>query len=135
MSPGEAGLIAYSWKRVGPVADRAAGLFYDCLFDIAPATRANFAADQMPWLRRDLISGIDAAVAELAGPAQPRHLRPAPPPARDLLLGAEAPAAVDALASALATVLGRDWTPEHDTAWRAAGPHIVSALRPAPRAA
>jgi nitric oxide dioxygenase len=132
MEPTEAGLVTYSWKRAGPVSERVAGLFYDRLFEIAPAARAQFLADQMPALRRALIGGIDQAVARLGLPVPRGAARPAPD---DPLLGVATDQALAALVGTLKAVLGREWTPPHEAAWRALGPGILDRLRPAAVAA
>jgi len=124
-------LVTTSWQRVGPVADRAANIFYDRLFDIAPATRAHLAPEELPALRRALIRRIDAAIA-------PRHPRAVALPVespRDVLLGAPPEAGIEALLSTLREVLGAEWTHEHAAAWVAATPRLVEALRPASAAA
>jgi nitric oxide dioxygenase len=130
MQSSQAGLVTYSWKRVGPLAERVAGLFYDRLFEIAPAARAQFQADQMPALRRALIGGIDQGIARLGRPAM-RGAAPFAAAQDDPLLGAATDQALAALLGTLHAVLGRDWTPPHEAAWRALGPCILDRLRPA----
>jgi hypothetical protein len=125
MSPDQARLVAYSWKRVGASADRAAMLFYDRLCDTAPATRAQLAAEQMPALRRAFLARVDAAVARLAGGAAPAVAIPAGVPC-DLLLGASAEQAGAALFWTLEAVLGPEWTPLVDLAWRGAAPALLA---------
>lgn len=133
MSPDQARLLSLSWKRVGAGADRAAMLFYDRLCITVPATRAHLAPERMPALRRAFLARIDAVLARAAGGAAPGH-EPGRGP-DDLLLGAGAPEAGAALLWMLATVLGPDWTPELDLAWRAAAPALLAQLEPARAAA
>jgi len=40
MSPEQRLLVKETWKKVVPIADTAAHLFYDRLFDVDPKTRA-----------------------------------------------------------------------------------------------
>ncbi len=127
MSPEQARLVAYSWKRVGASGDRAAMLFYDRLCDTVPATRAQLAAEQMPALRRAFLARVDAAVARLAGGA-PLGAGIATGAPGDLLLGASAEQAVAALFWTLQAVLGPEWTPLADLAWRGAAPALLAEL-------
>ncbi|MBR0683524.1 hypothetical protein GXW74_23770 [Roseomonas eburnea] len=133
MAPEDARLVTYAWKRIGSHSDHAAGLFYDRLFEIAPTTHAHVSVELMPACRRDLMAGIDWAVGEIAR-ERPGTL-PGPLALRDPFLGAGTDQVVAALLWTLHTVLGRDWTPRHEAAWRAAGPAIVAALRPHPSSA
>jgi len=139
LAPEDARLVVYTWKRIGPLADRAAGLFYDRLFEITPTTRAHVSVDMMPAFRRSLMTSIDWAVNEILRSSTIASVRPglaAAPPlahdARDPFLGAAAEQASAALLWMLHAILGRDWTPRHEAAWTAAAPEIVAALRPAP---
>jgi hemoglobin-like flavoprotein len=45
MPPDEISMVQTSFKKVVPIADTAADLFYDRLFAIAPAVRSMFPAD------------------------------------------------------------------------------------------
>jgi hemoglobin-like flavoprotein len=45
MTPESKRLVQESWARVEPIADTAAGLFYDRLFEIDPALRPLFRGD------------------------------------------------------------------------------------------
>lgn len=45
MTPEQIALVQTSFKSVAPIASKAADLFYDRLFDIAPEVRAMFPAD------------------------------------------------------------------------------------------
>lgn len=132
----DADLVLYSWKRIGAAADRAAGIFYDRLFEIAPASQAHLSAEQMPASRRSLMTRIDWAISGYLLPGESAEDRDPPPPVhgapRDPFLGATAEHAVAALLGTLQSVLGAEWTPRHEAAWNEAGPAIVAALRPGP---
>lgn len=145
VSPEEAGIVLLSWKRLAASGERAAALFYDRLFDIAPETRGRLGMDQMPAYRRGMLDGMDWALAELFGPRRPPPPRqpgparpavppPAPPPVpgRDPFLGVGGGAALEALVWTFEKVLGGAWTPREAAAWAEAGPAVIAALRPPP---
>ena len=60
-------LVQDSWRQVGPVADRAAALFYDRLFELDPMLRPLF-PDDLTEQRRELTAMIDTAVQGLDKP-------------------------------------------------------------------
>ncbi len=55
-------LVQHSWASVEPIADAAAQLFYQRLFEIAPDTRQLFAATDMAAQRQKLLTTIGLAV-------------------------------------------------------------------------
>ncbi len=64
MTPQEKALVRDSFKLVVPIADQAAALFYDHLFEIAPQYRAMFKGD-MKAQGKKLMQTIGVAVAHL----------------------------------------------------------------------
>lgn len=58
-------LVQASWAQVVPIADTAAGLFYQRLFEIAPETRRLFAATDIAEQGRKLMQMITVAVRGL----------------------------------------------------------------------
>lgn len=67
MTPTQVGLVQDSWKRVAPIEDEAAQLFYGRLFELNPSLQALFKGD-MPEQRRKLMAMIGAAVESLDRP-------------------------------------------------------------------
>jgi hemoglobin-like flavoprotein len=55
-------LVQTSWQKVVPIADSAATLFYERLFEIDPSTRPLFRSTDMPGQRRKLMQVIGVAV-------------------------------------------------------------------------
>jgi hemoglobin-like flavoprotein len=55
-------LVQTSWQKVVPIADTAATLFYERLFEIDPSTRPLFRSTDMPEQRRKLMQVIGVAV-------------------------------------------------------------------------
>ena len=55
-------LLQHSWASVEPIADAAAQLFYQRLFEIAPDTRQLFATTDMAAQRQKLLTTIGLAV-------------------------------------------------------------------------
>jgi hemoglobin-like flavoprotein len=58
-------LVQASWRKVVPIADTAATLFYDRLFEIDPSVRPLFRSTDMPEQRKKLMQMIGVAVSGL----------------------------------------------------------------------
>lgn len=65
MTPEQTTIVQETWKQVAPIADRAAGLFYDRLFEIDPTTRPMFRSTDLAEQRRKLMQVLAAAVEGL----------------------------------------------------------------------
>lgn len=61
MTPEQITLVQTSWAKVAPIADQAADIFYDRLFEIAPEARPLFAED-MAKQKRALMGMLATAV-------------------------------------------------------------------------
>ena len=64
MTPDQIKLVQESFARVAPIADQAADLFYDRLFEIAPDVRSLF-PDDMAAQKRKLMQTLSTAVGSL----------------------------------------------------------------------
>lgn len=64
MTPEQIDLVKASWQRVLPIADTAADLFYDTLFQLDPALRELFTGD-LAAQKKKLMSMIGRVVASL----------------------------------------------------------------------
>ncbi|GLS17316.1 hemoglobin [Labrys miyagiensis] len=64
MTPREIDLVQTSFAKVIPIADTAAGLFYERLFEIAPEVRPMFPAD-LAEQRRKLMAALGMVVGGL----------------------------------------------------------------------
>lgn len=64
MTPEQIALVQSSWIKVAPIADQAADIFYDRLFEVAPETRPLFAED-MTRQKRALMGMLATAVNSL----------------------------------------------------------------------
>jgi hemoglobin-like flavoprotein len=121
MTPDQVTLVQRSFSKVVPIADQAALLFYDRLFEIAPQVKAMFPAD-MTEQRKKLI-GMLAAVVNGLGDL-PSILPAASALAkRHVAYGAKAehyPVVGGALLWTLEKGLGDGWTPEVAAAWTTA---------------
>jgi len=131
MAAAQAELVAYGWKRLGPVADRAANRFYDHLLGIAPAAHARLAPERMPEMRRVLVARLDAAFRPATGKPAP----PVPGAALDILLGAPPEAGLEALLRTVRDMLAAEWSDELAAAWASESPRLLRALAPASAAA
>ena len=118
MTPKTIILVQNSFRKVAPIADQAADIFYDRLFEIAPELRGMFPAE-MTGQKRKLMSTLAFAVNSL------RDLDALMPALRDLgarhngyevknehygTVGA-------ALLYTLEKGLGDAWSPELHDAW------------------
>jgi hemoglobin-like flavoprotein len=65
MLPQQKMLIQTSWAQVAPVADQAAALFYQRLFEIDPTTRGLFRGTDMVQQRKKLVQVLGVAVSSL----------------------------------------------------------------------
>jgi len=65
MTPEQKTLVKETWRQVVPIADTAAALFYDRLFEIDPKLRGLFHQTDMREQRRKLMQVIGTAVAGL----------------------------------------------------------------------
>jgi hemoglobin-like flavoprotein len=121
MTPEQVVLVQQSFAQVAPIADKAAEIFYDRLFEVAPAVKPLFSGD-MAEQRRKLMATLAAVVGGLSD--LPSVLSAASALAkRHVDYGARLehyPVVGDALLWTLARGLGPQWTPEVAAAWTAA---------------
>jgi methyl-accepting chemotaxis protein len=67
VSPDQVGLVQESWRKVLPISDTTAELFYSRLFTLDPALKPLFKGD-MRMQRRKLIAMLDTVVHGLSSP-------------------------------------------------------------------
>ena len=139
MTPADIRLVRGRFAQLAPRAPQAAAMFYDRVFERAPAVAALFRGD-MAVQGRHLMGMLAATVAGLDDlPALERML--ASLGSRHVGYGVEAShyACVGgALIDTLAATLGADFTPAHRKAWAAFYAHLAGAMQaatPAPAAA
>jgi hemoglobin-like flavoprotein len=65
MTPAQKNLVQSTWSKVVPIADTAAKMFYDRLFEIDPSTRPLFRSTDLAEQRRKLLQVLSAAIAGL----------------------------------------------------------------------
>jgi len=121
MTPDQIKLVQQSFSNVVPIADRAAILFYDRLFEIAPQVNSMFPSD-MTEQRKKLVTMLTAVIAGLDNLAS---ILPAASALakRHVAYGAKAehyPVVGAALLWTLEKGLGEGWTTEVADAWKAA---------------
>jgi nitric oxide dioxygenase len=121
MTPDQVKLVQQSFAQVAPIADTAAGIFYDRLFATAPAVKALFHGD-MAEQRRKLMATLAVVVNGLgeievvlpaASALAKRHVGYGVKPEHYDSVGA-------ALLWTLERGLGASWTSEIAAAWSAA---------------
>ena len=121
MTPDQVRLVQQSFSKVAPIADQAAMIFYDRLFEVAPTVKALFPAD-LTEQRKKLMAMLAAVVNGLS------NIESILPGAsalatRHVTYGAKAehyPVVGGALLWTLQKGLGEAWTPEVAAAWTAA---------------
>jgi hemoglobin-like flavoprotein len=122
MTPRQQNLIQTSFAQVAPIADQAAIIFYDRLFELDPSLRPMFAHTDMPAQRRNLMQTLTVVVKsidklEAIVPAVEalgrRHAGYGVQPSHFATVGA-------ALLDTLAIGLGEGFTPEVRDAWATA---------------
>jgi nitric oxide dioxygenase len=121
MTPEQVKLVQDSFAKVAPISETAAVLFYDRLFEVAPAVKSMFPAD-MTEQRRKLMATLAVVVNGLS------NLDSILPAAsalavRHISYGARAehyPVVGAALLWTLEKGLGDAWTPDVAAAWTTA---------------
>ena len=121
MTPDQAKIVQDSFAKVAPIADQAATLFYDRLFEVAPSVKAMFPPD-LTAQRKKLMATLAVVVNGLS------NLESVLPAASALAIrhvsyGAKAehyPVVGGALLWTLEQGLGEAWTAEVAAAWTAA---------------
>jgi len=121
MTPDQVKLVQQSFAGVAPISEQAAVIFYDRLFEVAPAVKAMFPAD-MTEQRKKLMATLAVVVNGLsnlesvlpaASALATRHVAYGAKPAHYPVVGA-------ALLWTLEKGLGEAWTPDVAAAWSAA---------------
>ena len=121
MTPEQIDLVQSSFAKVAPIADTAAGLFYNRLFEIAPQPKSLFHVD-MAEQGRKLMTTLGVVVNGL------KNLEAILPAAKTLAVkhvgygvtAAHYKPVGEALIWTLERGLGPDFTPEVKNAWLAA---------------
>ena len=118
MNPSQVKLVQDSFAKVAPISEQAAAIFYDRLFEVAPAVKAMFPAD-MTEQRKKLMGMLAAVVNGLtnlesilpaASALAKRHVGYGAKPEHYPVVGG-------ALLWTLEKGLGEAWTPEVAAAW------------------
>lgn len=121
MNQSQVQLVQESFSKVAPIADQAAIIFYDRLFEVAPSVRAMF-PDDMKEQRKKLMATLAVVVNGLsnlesilpaASALAKRHVDYGAKPEHYPVVGG-------ALLWTLEKGLGGAWTPEVASAWTAA---------------
>jgi hemoglobin-like flavoprotein len=121
MNPSQVKLVQESFAKVVPISEQAAVIFYDRLFEVAPAVKAMFPAD-MTEQRKKLMGMLAAVVNGLtnlesilpaASALAKRHVGYGAKPEHYSVVGG-------ALLWTLEKGLGEAWTPAVAAAWTAA---------------
>jgi hemoglobin-like flavoprotein len=124
--------VQESFEHVRPIADIAAGLFYERLFTLDPALRPMFKGD-LGEQKRKLMTALAFAVAGLDKPERmlpavrqlgQRHMGYGVQPGHYGTVGA-------ALLWTLAQGLGEQFTPDVEAAWTAAYQLLASTMQEA----
>ena len=137
MSPEQKALVKETWRKVVPMADAAARLFYDRLFAIDATARPLFKGADLAEQRRKLIQALAMVVQGLD------HLEALVPALTDLgrrhahygVTDSHYDTVGAALVWTLEQGLGSDWTPEVKAAWHGAYSVLAGVMRGAAREA
>jgi nitric oxide dioxygenase len=121
VTPEQIQLVQQSFAKVAPISEQAATIFYDRLFEVAPAVRAMF-PDDMKEQRKKLMTTLAVVVGGLsnleavlpaASALAKRHVSYGATPEHYPVVGG-------ALLFTLEKGLGDGWTPPVAAAWSAA---------------
>lgn len=133
MTPEQKRILRETWALVTPIADTAARLFYDRLFEIDPSTRPLFQDTDMAAQREKLMATLAGVVDNLD------DLEALVPAIEDLgrrhvnyrVSDAQYDSVGQALLWTLAQGLGTAWTAEAEAAWTDAYTTIAGIMRKA----
>ncbi len=134
MTSTEIALVQESFRRVIPIADEVASLFYARIFELDPHLRTRFSGD-MAEQGRKLVNLIADVAANLEQPAAivATFQQLGPANLRDAVKADHCPKVETALLWTLGKRLGPEFTPQVRAAWHAAftfGSHtVLAALR------
>src|SRR5215475_4677789 len=131
MSPEQKALVKETWRKVAPMADKAARLFYDRLFEIDATTRPLFKTTHLAEQRRKLIQALTVIVQSLD------HLEALVPTLADLgrrhaqygVTNGHYDTVGAALLWTLEQGLGSGWTPEVSAAWSSGYALLADVMR------
>ena len=121
MTPDHVKLVQNSFAEIGPIADTAAALFYNRLFEIAPEVKTLFRGDMIEQGRKLMktltivvngLGNLDSILPAASALAK-RHVAYGVRPTHYTPVG-------EALLWALERGLGSEWTPDLRSAWSAA---------------
>ncbi|HWE75745.1 MAG TPA: globin family protein [Stellaceae bacterium] len=121
MTPEQISLVQTSFAKVLPIADQAAALFYDRLFEVAPEVKPLFRGDmkvqgaKLMAAIRMVVAGLDRldTIVPVAQDLAKRHVAYGVESAHYQIVGT-------ALLWTLSNGLGDAFTPETEAAWTAA---------------
>ena len=121
MTPEQVNLVQQSFAKVAPISERAAELFYDRLFEVAPTVRAMFPADMTEQRKKLMgtlavvVNGLSnlSAVLPAASALAKRHVSYGAKPEHYPVVGG-------VLLWTLEKGLGEAWTSDVAEAWTAA---------------
>src|SRR6478736_9106147 len=119
MNPSQVKLVQESFAKVAPISEQVAVIFYDRLFEVAPAVKTMFPAD-MTEQRKKLMGTLAAVVNGLS---DLESILPTALAKRHVGYGAKAehyPVVGSTLLWTLEKGLGDAWTPDVAAAWTAA---------------
>ncbi len=137
MTPKQKKLVQTTWCQVAPIADTAASIFYERLFEIDPSLRPLFHRSDPAEQRQKLLQALSTVVQEiddlekivpLASALGRRHAGYGVSDRHFATVGA-------ALLWTLEIGLGAAWTPAVAEAWTAAYGMLSGVMRDAMRAA
>jgi len=135
MSPEQKALVQETWRKLVPMADAAARLFYDRLFAIDATTRPLFKGADLAEQRRKLIQALGMVVNGLD------HVEALVPAVQHLgrrhaqygVMDRHYDTVGEALLWTLEQGLGPIWTPEVKAAWQSAYSLLAAVMRNAAR--
>jgi hemoglobin-like flavoprotein len=121
MTPDQVTLVQQSFAKVAPIADQAAAMFYDRLFEIAPAVKILFPSDMAEQHRKLMatlaivVNGLSnlESILPAASSLATRHVAYGAKPEHYPVVGS-------ALLWTLEKGLGEAWTRDVADAWTAA---------------
>jgi nitric oxide dioxygenase len=121
MTPHQVNLVQDTFSKLAPISEQAAAIFYDRLFEVAPAIKAMFPPDMSEQRKKLMVTlavvvnGLTdlPAILPAAGALAKRHVGYGAKPEHYPVVG-------EALLWTIEKGLGDAWTPDVAAAWTAA---------------
>ncbi len=131
MTPDQINIVRSTWEKVVPIADTAADLFYNRLFEIDPKLRRLFETTNFAAQKKKLLQALATAIASLDAldKLAPQLVELGRRHATYGVIDSDYEAVGSALIWTLQQGLGDDWSGDAEAAWSAVYGLVAEAMQ------